>query len=158
MRLIKTTKRFSDLVQYAYIPQYPLETLMTVHPKKGKNAIIPIHPFSALSTVLVAESGLPSDIKLTPDQCVQLWDTMKKVSNDDPDIQSLDPDEYFKEKGFIVKDDVDQYEVELKKVFEDWIKDKSKSAYTKEVISSLDTAKDLFTKLEVSCIIFFFFL
>ncbi|RHZ84433.1 hypothetical protein Glove_81g49 [Diversispora epigaea] len=150
MRLIRTTKRFSDLVQYAYVPQYPLGSLSTVHPKERKNSLIPIHLFSALSSVLVAESGLPSDIKLTPDQCVQLWDTMNKVSNSDPDIQSLDPDVYFKEKGYIVKDDVDRYEAELKKVFVSWVRDQSKSSYAKEVISKLETLRDRFTQLENS--------
>ncbi|CAG8433434.1 1777_t:CDS:10 [Diversispora eburnea] len=150
MRLIRSTKRFSDLVQYAYVPQYPLGSISTVLPKECKNSLIPIHLFSALSSVIVAESGIPVDFKLTPDQCVQLWDMMNKVSNSDPDIQFLDPDVYFKEKGYIVKDDVDRYEVELKKKFVGWVRDQSKSAYAKEVISKLDTLKDRFVQLENS--------
>src|SRR2546430_12282532 len=46
MRLIKTTKRFSDLKQYVYLPKFPLTSLLetTVNPKEEQrqsNSIVP---------------------------------------------------------------------------------------------------------------------
>src|SRR6266511_718597 len=52
IRLIRTTKRFSDLQQYVYLPKFPLPSLLetTVNPKEnqrhmiGKFAINPVLP------------------------------------------------------------------------------------------------------------------
>ncbi|CAG8471575.1 3281_t:CDS:10, partial [Acaulospora morrowiae] len=147
-RLIKTTKRYSDLMQFTYIPKYPLREFNTLNPKEYEDSLVPIHPFSALSPVLVAENGIPPDIKLVPGQCVELWDMMNRVSNEDPDIQHLDPDQYFEDIGYIVKDDADRYEDELKKLFVTWTRDSSKSASAREVISRLDNFKNHFEELE----------
>ena len=62
--------------------------------------------------IILKERGLPSDMKLVPSQCVQLWDVMKKLMDKNlPDgFGELDPDVYFKDIGYIVKDDADRYE------------------------------------------------
>src|SRR5436190_18890622 len=49
MDLIKTTKRFSDLQPYVYLPKFPLPSLLktTVNPKEKKqqnDSIVPINP------------------------------------------------------------------------------------------------------------------
>src|SRR6266511_4084391 len=104
IRLIRTTKRFSDLQQYVYLPKFPLPSLLetTVNPKKNQrqtNSIVPINPVFSLSTVILKEYGLPGDMKLVPSQCIQLWDVMKKFSGDNPPhrLVELDPDVYFKD-------------------------------------------------------------
>ncbi|CAG8509201.1 9142_t:CDS:2 [Acaulospora colombiana] len=147
-RIIKTTKRYSDLAYFSYIPKYPLKEFNTLNPKECEDTLFSIHPFSTVSPILVAENGIPPDIKMVPRQCVEFWDVMNKVSNGDPDIQPLDPDKYFKDIGYIVKDDVDQYEDDLKRVFESWARDSTKSAHVREIISSLDNFKDRFAELE----------
>jgi hypothetical protein len=51
-------------------------------------------------------------MKLVPSQCVQLWDVMKKHAGDNPPdgLDDLNPDVYFRDIGYIVKDDADRYE------------------------------------------------
>ncbi|CAG8479082.1 3193_t:CDS:2 [Funneliformis caledonium] len=156
MRLIKTTKRFSDLQQYVYLPKFPLPSLLetTINPKGSQrrtSSIVPINPMFSLSTVILKENGIPGDMKLIPPQCVQLWDEMKKFSGDNPPrrLVELDPDVYFKDIGYIVKDDADKYEQELKQAFEEFSKDDSLNEMTKSTIEELGTGiKKGFADLE----------
>ena len=58
MRLIKTTKRFSDLQQYVYLPKFPLTSLLktTVNPKEEQRqseSIVPINPVFSLSMTIL---------------------------------------------------------------------------------------------------------
>nr|CAG8529464.1 15724_t:CDS:10 [Entrophospora candida] len=153
MHLIITTKRFSDLKQYVYIPKFPLKPLTDYITKSDKssqqNSIFPIHPFFQMPTELVAENGLPRDLRLIPSQCIELWDAIKnRVGDDVPDdLKKLDPDEYFTKIGYIVKDDADKYEKELKEIFESWAKDKSKKQLIKNIVS--DLSKDIREKFKV---------
>ncbi|CAH1763007.1 4789_t:CDS:10 [Entrophospora sp. SA101] len=143
MHLIITTKRFSDLKQYVYIPKFPIKPLTDYITKSDKssqqNSIFPIHPFFQMPTELVAENGLSRDLRLIPSQCIELWDAIKnRVGDDVPDdLKKLDPDEYFTKIGYIVKDDADRYEKELKEIFESWAKDKSKKQLIKNIVSDL---------------------
>ncbi|RIA88407.1 hypothetical protein C1645_877420 [Glomus cerebriforme] len=146
MRLIKTTKRFSDLQQYVYLPKFPFDSLLktTVNPREEQrqsNSIVPINPIFSLSTIILKEHGLPSDMKLVPSQCVQLWDVMKRHVGDNPPngFDNLDPDVYFRDIGYIVKDDADRYEQELKQAFTNYARDKSLNGIIKSTIEELGT-------------------
>ncbi|CAG8457686.1 16854_t:CDS:10 [Cetraspora pellucida] len=150
-KLIKTTKRFSDLQQYVFIPKFPLLPLVetTVKPKEElrQDCLISIHPFSAMSSVVIAESGIPADLKLLPSHCIELWDAMNHVHKDDPDLLKINPDKYFKDIGYIVKDNADNFETDIKKLFISWTRNKPKMA--KAVIKNLgDDIKKRFDELE----------
>ncbi|CAG8674010.1 7842_t:CDS:2 [Gigaspora margarita] len=153
MKLIKTTKRFPDLQQYVFIPKFPLHRLVeiTTKPKEElrQGCLISIHPFSAMSSVIVTENGIPADMKLLPSHCIELWDAMNHVNKNNPELQDLDPDKYFKNIGYIVKDDADKFEAEIKELFISWTKDKSKSKIVKTVIENLgNDVKKRFMGLE----------
>ncbi|GES95532.1 P-loop containing nucleoside triphosphate hydrolase protein [Rhizophagus clarus] len=156
MRLIKSTKRFSDLQQYVYLPRFPLtstskSTINLREQKEQSNNLLPINPLSSLSMVILKEHGLPSDMTLVPSQCIQLWDVMKKhMGNNSPnEFNKLDPDEYFKDIGYIVKDDADRYEQELKKAFTNYARDESYSKTIKSTIEELGSeVKNRFAELE----------
>ncbi|RIA88406.1 hypothetical protein C1645_826376 [Glomus cerebriforme] len=146
MRLIKTTKRFSDLQQYVYLPKFPFDSLLktTVNPRekhRQSNSIVPINPIFSLSMVILKEHGLPSDMKLVPSQCVQLWDVMKRHVGDNPPngFDNLDPDVYFKDIGYIVKDNADKYEQDLKRAFTNYARDDSSSEIVISTIEELGT-------------------
>ncbi|CAG8631284.1 15577_t:CDS:10, partial [Cetraspora pellucida] len=150
-KLIKTTKRFSDLQQYVFIPKFPLLPLVetTVKPKEElrQDCLISIHPFSAMSSVVIAESGIPADLKLLPSHCIELWDAMNHVHKDDPDLLKINPDKYFKDIGYIVKDNADNFETDIKELFISWTRNKPKMA--KAVIKNLgDDIKKRFDELE----------
>ncbi|GBB86738.1 hypothetical protein RclHR1_13130004 [Rhizophagus clarus] len=156
MKLIITKKRFSDLQQYVYLPKFPLTSLIetSVYPKENQRqtkSIIPINPIFSLSMSILKESGFPGDMKLVPSQCVQLWDVMKKYAGDNPPngLKELDPDIYFKDIGYIVKDDADGYEEKLKEVFMSYVKDESLNHIVKSTIDELgNDIKNGFTELE----------
>ncbi|PKY41327.1 P-loop containing nucleoside triphosphate hydrolase protein [Rhizophagus irregularis] len=158
MKLIKTTKRFSDLQPYVYLPRFPLTSLLetTVNPieeQRQRESIVPINPIFSLSMIILKEHGLPDDMKLVPSQCIQLWDEMKKHMGNNPPsgFNKLDPDEYFKDIGYIVKDDADKYEQELKKAFTKYARDDSTINIVKSTIEELGTdIKDGFTELELT--------
>ncbi|CAG8644130.1 3472_t:CDS:2, partial [Dentiscutata heterogama] len=127
MKLIKTTKRFSDLQQYVFIPKFPLRPLVetTIKPKEElrQDCLISIHPFSAMSSVIVAEN--------------------------DPELQKINPDKYFKDIGYIVKDDADKFEADIKELFISWAKDKSKTKMVNTVIENFSNdIKGRFNELE----------
>src|SRR4051812_48647689 len=76
MKLIKSTKRFSDLQQYVYLPRFPLTSSFKItvnsRDQQQSNNIVPINPLSSLSMTILKEHGLPSDMTLVPSQCIQL--------------------------------------------------------------------------------------
>ncbi|KAF0529893.1 P-loop containing nucleoside triphosphate hydrolase protein [Gigaspora margarita] len=128
MNFIKTAKRFSDLQQYVFIPKFPLHTLVeiTVKPKEElrQDCLILIHPFSAVSS-----------------------DAMNHVNKDDPELQNINPDKYFKDDEYIVKDDADKFEANIKKLIISWAEDKSKTKMFKAVIENLDKIAGSLSKL-----------
>ncbi|EXX74671.1 Ski2p [Rhizophagus irregularis DAOM 197198w] len=156
MRLIKSTKRFSDLQPYVYLPRFPLTlpsktTVNSREQQQQSNNIILVNPLFSLSMNTLKEHGLPSDMTLVPSQCVQLWNVMKKhMGNNSPDgFDKLDPDIYFRDIGYIVKDDADRYEQELKKVFINYAKDDPTNKIIKSTIEELGTeVKNRFIELE----------
>lgn len=156
MKLIITKKRFSDLQQYVYLPKFPLTSLIetTLYPKEKQRqnkSIIPINPVFTLSMSILKECGFPGDMKLVPSQCVQLWDVMKKYVGDNPPdgFNELDPNKYFKEIGYIVKDDADNYEEKLKEVFVSYARDESLNHIIRSTIDELgNDIENGFTELE----------
>jgi hypothetical protein len=61
----------------------------------------------------------------------------------------LDPDEYFKDIGCIVKNDVDRHEQEMKQAFTNYARDEFSINIVKSTIKGLDTEiKNGFTELE----------
>jgi hypothetical protein len=156
MKLIITKKRFSDLQQYVYLPTFPLTSLVetSLYPKekqRQKNSIVSINPVFSLSMSILKECGFPGDMKLVPSQCVQLWDVMKKYAGDNPPngFNELNPDIYFKDIGYIVKDDADGYEEKLKEVFMSYVKDESLNHIIRSTIDEFgNDIKNGFTKLE----------
>ncbi|RIA84529.1 hypothetical protein C1645_715601, partial [Glomus cerebriforme] len=146
IRLIETTKRFLDLQQYVYLPKFPLTSppKITVNPRENQwqsNNIIPINPILSLSTIILKEYGLPIDMKLIPSQCIQLWDIMNRHMGDNlaNGFNELDPDVYFRDIGYISKDDADKYEQALMQAFTKYAKDKSLNGIIKSTIEELET-------------------
>ncbi|XP_043919450.1 probable ATP-dependent RNA helicase DDX60 [Protopterus annectens] len=81
------------------------------------------HPCAALTVKHIKEHGLPSDLSLSPKECVMLYDSMSSVWKTWPRANELDPEEfsYFKNKIVIRRTDARQYEEELKKELVNWI-------------------------------------
>ncbi|XP_078288229.1 putative ATP-dependent RNA helicase DDX60 isoform X2 [Rhinoraja longicauda] len=89
----------------------------------GKYKFVPYHPCAALTVDHIVKYGIPSDLALSPAECLRLYDTMANVMQNWPRVQELEPEEYksFKNKIVIKKSDVREYEAELKKELAGWI-------------------------------------
>uniref|UniRef100_UPI00398F8CF5 probable ATP-dependent RNA helicase DDX60 n=1 Tax=Pristiophorus japonicus TaxID=55135 RepID=UPI00398F8CF5 len=85
---------------------------------------IPYHPCAALTVHHIKNYGIPSDLALSPPECLRLYDAMVQVSPGWPRAQELEPEEYqsFKNRVIIRKRDVREYEAELKKELVGWVK------------------------------------
>ncbi|XP_051875705.1 probable ATP-dependent RNA helicase DDX60 [Pristis pectinata] len=88
-----------------------------------KYKFVPYHPCAALTVDHIINYGIPSDLALSPAECLRLYDTMAGVSQGWPRAQELDPEMYksFKNKIVIRRSDVREYEAELKKELAGWI-------------------------------------
>ncbi|XP_017363054.1 probable ATP-dependent RNA helicase DDX60-like isoform X3 [Cebus imitator] len=82
------------------------------------------HPCAALTTDIIEKYGFPPDLTLTPQESIQLYDTMVQVWETWPRAQELCPEEFvlFKNKVVIKKLDVRKYEENLKAELTNWIK------------------------------------
>ncbi|XP_055488277.1 probable ATP-dependent RNA helicase DDX60 isoform X1 [Leucoraja erinacea] len=89
----------------------------------GEYKFVPYHPCAALTVDHIVKYGIPSDLALSPAECLRLYDTMSNVMRGWPRMQELEPEEYksFKNKIVIKKSDVREYEAELKKELTEWI-------------------------------------
>ncbi|NXK03380.1 DDX60 helicase, partial [Herpetotheres cachinnans] len=111
VRLVLYEERYNDLEKY-------------VCSLKGGDFIIEhCHPCAALTVNHTENYGIPSDLSLSPQESIQLYDTMVKVWKEWPRAQELDPEEFdsFKNKVVIKKTDVRKYEQELKTELSKWI-------------------------------------
>ncbi|GCB77266.1 hypothetical protein scyTo_0019977, partial [Scyliorhinus torazame] len=100
---------------------------------------VPYHPCSALTVNHIEEYGIPSDLALSPPECLRLYDTMEYVFPQWSRAKELEPEEYkcFKNKVIIRKRDVREYEAELKKELVGWVKAGWKNK-VEDVLLSLD--------------------
>uniref|UniRef100_A0A8C4MV45 DExD/H-box 60 like n=1 Tax=Equus asinus asinus TaxID=83772 RepID=A0A8C4MV45_EQUAS len=96
------------------------------------------HPCAALTTDHIEKYGFPSDLTLSPQDSVQLYDTMVQVWETWPRAQELSPEEFvlFKNKIVIKKLDARKYEENLKAELTRWIKN-GKVKKAKRVLKKL---------------------
>ncbi|XP_008592742.1 PREDICTED: probable ATP-dependent RNA helicase DDX60-like, partial [Galeopterus variegatus] len=82
------------------------------------------HPCAALTTDLIEKYGFPPDLTLSPQESIQLYDTMVQVWKTWPRAQELCPENFihFKNKIVIKKLDTRKYEDNLKAELINWIK------------------------------------
>ncbi|XP_067838547.1 probable ATP-dependent RNA helicase DDX60 isoform X2 [Heptranchias perlo] len=104
---------------------------------------IPYHPCAALTMDHIKNYGIPSDLALSPPECLRLYDTMVQVSPGWPRAQELEPEEYksFKNRVIIRKLDVRDYEAELKREFTGWV-DAGRKKEVEGVLSLLQPEGD----------------
>ncbi|XP_061440119.1 probable ATP-dependent RNA helicase DDX60 [Rhineura floridana] len=81
------------------------------------------HPYASLTADHIMKYGFPEDLFLSPQETVELYDTMVKVWRNWPREHKLNPEEYvyFKDKTVITMRDVRYYEEELKYELQMWI-------------------------------------
>ncbi|NXG25533.1 DDX60 helicase, partial [Grallaria varia] len=111
VRLVLYEERYNDLGKY-------------ICSLKGSDFTVEhFHPCAALTVKHIENYGIPSDLSLSPRECIQLYDTMAKVWQEWQRAQELDPEEFvsFKNKVVIKKADARKYEQELKKELSKWI-------------------------------------
>ncbi|XP_033071531.1 probable ATP-dependent RNA helicase DDX60-like isoform X4 [Trachypithecus francoisi] len=96
------------------------------------------HPCAALTTDIIEKYGFPPDLILTPQESIQLYDTMAHVWEAWPRAQELCPEEFilFKNKIVIKKLDARKYEENLKAELTNWIKN-GKVKKVKRVLKNL---------------------
>nr|XP_056711038.1 probable ATP-dependent RNA helicase DDX60 [Euleptes europaea] len=110
VKLVTYGERYNDLEKY-------------VCSLKGDDfAIDHYHPCAALTVDHIEKYGFPLDLSLSPRESILLYDTMVKVRANWPGKHELDPEEFFKDKIIITKTEARQYEKQLKKELEMWIK------------------------------------
>nr|XP_014342204.1 PREDICTED: probable ATP-dependent RNA helicase DDX60 [Latimeria chalumnae] len=112
VRLVTYGERYNDLEKYLCIP------------KKDGFEFPHYHPCAALTVNHIQKYGIPSDLLLSPQECIKLYDTMASVWQKWPKAQELDPEVFasFKDKVVIKKTDVRIYEEQLKNELTSWIK------------------------------------
>ena len=100
---ISYSERFNDLYKYIYVD----------------GEIYNLHPMACLNYRNVKDSGISRDMPLTPREALLLYDAMKEVFPNDPEVKRLEPQAFFEESKALVlrKRDMRTYEVELKKWF-----------------------------------------
>ncbi|XP_060682842.1 probable ATP-dependent RNA helicase DDX60 [Hemiscyllium ocellatum] len=111
VRLVVYGERYNDLEKYV------------CSSKDSGLDFVPYHPCAALTVDHIETYGFPSDLSLSPPECLRLYDTMAETWKEWPRAQELEPEEYkgFKDKIVIKKNDVRKYEAELKQELEKWI-------------------------------------
>ncbi|XP_067896061.1 probable ATP-dependent RNA helicase DDX60 [Heterodontus francisci] len=111
VRLVVYGERYNDLEKY-------------VCSSEGSGIdFVPYHPCAALTVSHIETYGFPSDLSLSPPECLRLYDTMVETWTSWPRAQEFNPEEYmyFKDKIVIKKTAVRKYEAELKQELEKWI-------------------------------------
>jgi len=108
VEIVIHTERWNDLYKYYW--------------RKGE--LRPLHPFCCLVEKNVRLQGLSSDLTLTPEEMVQLFQELSKIIGKSKSWDVLAPESYFAKKcGFIRKADARVWEKELKSTFLDLMKD-----------------------------------
>lgn len=110
MHLVTSERRYSDLKKYVYIPSSELNDLFKTRP--AQNSLYHINPVATLSSASFMKNSFPPDLKLLPEECLDLHVLMTKNKQYPKNV--LDPKCYFKGKGFLRKDDSDSYEAKIK--------------------------------------------
>ncbi|KAG9307133.1 hypothetical protein G9A89_016961 [Geosiphon pyriformis] len=154
MHLIQTDKRYSELVKFAYIPSLPFPTFTTVGPEVA-NSFVRVHPCSALSPIMLRKKGFPKDMKILPDECLNLYDKMRQISgkNESKILNRLNPDNWFRKMIPIRKADTNEYEKEIKEYFRLWAIEDSTIPAVKQIINDFKSPiNEQFSKLEASAI------
>ncbi|KAM7443056.1 putative ATP-dependent RNA helicase ddx60 [Porites harrisoni] len=146
IRLVTCKERYSDLEKSIYLPS----------PKNGgfseltrtyedgfdvtkTDEFVSLHPCAQLGAKQLKENGFPSDFSLSPKETLQLYDVMLSHWPDRESLKRLAPEQYFKEKRFIHKKHVREYEEELKKEFKSWTDHQEQFKKAKSVIKSLNS-------------------
>uniref|UniRef100_A0A8I5NA33 RNA helicase n=1 Tax=Papio anubis TaxID=9555 RepID=A0A8I5NA33_PAPAN len=104
------------------------------------------HPCAALTTDTIEKYGFPPDLILTPQESIQLYDTMAHVWEAWPRAQELCPEEFilFKNKIVIKKLDARKYEENLKAELTNWIKNGKVKRVLKNLSpDSLSSSEDM---------------
>ncbi|XP_059501741.1 probable ATP-dependent RNA helicase DDX60 [Stegostoma tigrinum] len=112
VRLVVYGERYNDLEKY----------VCSSKDSAGLD-FVPYHPCAALTAGHIETYGFPSDLSLSPPECLRLYDTMAETWKEWPRAQELEPEQYkgFNDKIVIKKNDVRKYEAELKQELEKWI-------------------------------------
>nr|XP_033814625.1 probable ATP-dependent RNA helicase DDX60 [Geotrypetes seraphini] len=111
VRLVLYDKRYNDLEKF----------FCSI--KTGMFSIEKYHPCAALTVNHIKKYGIPSDLAFSPQESLQLYDTMVKSWPDCPTLKELDPEEFesFKDNAVITKNDVTKYQEALKKELKNWV-------------------------------------
>lgn len=111
VRLVIYEERYNDLEKYVCDFQ------------NNKHKFVPYHPCAALTVNHIRSYGIPSDLALSPPECLKLYDSMARAFPKWQRAQELEPEEYkcFKNKVVIRKRDVREYEAELKRELVGWV-------------------------------------
>ncbi|XP_029460015.1 LOW QUALITY PROTEIN: probable ATP-dependent RNA helicase DDX60 [Rhinatrema bivittatum] len=121
VRLVLYDKRYNDLEKFV------------CSIKKDDFRIEKYHPCAALTVNHIEKYGMPSDLAFSPQESIQLYDTMVKSWKTCPRLKELDPEEFesFKDKAVITKNDATKYQEELKKELKSWIQQGQQSKVQK---------------------------
>ncbi|XP_030048083.1 probable ATP-dependent RNA helicase DDX60 [Microcaecilia unicolor] len=105
VRLVLYDKRYNDLEKF----------LCSL--EDGTFSIEKYHPCAALSVNHIKKYGIPSDLTFSPQESLQLYDTMVESWQACPRLRALDPEEFgsFKDNAVITKNNATKYQEELKK-------------------------------------------
>ncbi|XP_078417371.1 putative ATP-dependent RNA helicase DDX60 isoform X2 [Cetorhinus maximus] len=111
VRLVTYEERYNDLEKFV------------CDFEDNEYKFIPYHPCAALTVNHIKDYGIPSDLALSPPECLRLYNTMAMAFPEWPRAKELHPEEHrsFKNKVIIRKSDVREYEAELKREFAGWV-------------------------------------
>lgn len=142
MHLVTTDRRYSDLKKYIYVPykcDTPIENFNTNSNKN--NSLVHINPIGTISVKTLIETGFSNDMKLLPEECLQIYNLMTKNIPKEyhSHIKKINPLTYFYNKGFIKKDDSDKFEVKIKDNFHSLAKKKETTKFIEDIISEINT-------------------
>ncbi|KAF9435528.1 hypothetical protein BGZ76_006111 [Entomortierella beljakovae] len=96
LHLVINDHRYSDLRKFVYAP------VTSSNMSTTSNPFVHIHPCSALSPVSLKKTGCLAEVKLSPSECLELFDEMKAKKDCDSNlmIDDLDPSHYFSSSQF----------------------------------------------------------
>lgn len=118
--------RYSDLRKYYYVPPkrfdfhgIPEKTAFGTLGLEGLTGFNHLHPVAAL---VDKSRGIPEDLGLEPRDCLELWQAMSKLQNEQfPVSESLSPEKAL--PAVLRKMDILNWEKGLKNLLREWIAD-----------------------------------
>nr|XP_047132693.1 probable ATP-dependent RNA helicase DDX60 [Hydra vulgaris] len=140
VELVIVKNRYSDLETFVYLPENTKN-----YQKLG--SLQRIHPICTLKLSAVIAGGISEHITLSPKECLKLYEAMKKIHSEKPELVNLSPSQYFFDKTFLTRDEVKLYENELKNELFSWT---SNRKYFEEVQHMLFESESNFKKLKVN--------